>query len=568
MRKAKRILTFSLAAAILAATPVVTTACSSSDLAKLCDKLRKTEHPNGQLVNIPLSELPAKNYNVFAHNKSLVNRYLTATHTGSQMKELKKVLYNYVNFPVKKYEWGTFVPAATISDKGAESYTAIWLRDTVWNIMALNAQDRIEDARECTLSIMKYMATQKQLTRMTAAINDPTIVTRDKNGAMNAVHIRFNAATPNLDDVYENGKPQDWHHKQNDALGLYIKLFIEFAEVYLNKTVWKTQETDFKALALLVGYLNSVGFWHMEDSGAWEEIEKFALSSTGCVVAAYQQLVKAYGDGTTSFATAYKKGITDAKTLYPQIETLIDEKSSIDAIKSAIDSAYTDMIIPSIEKGGESVLYAPSDKEYREADTAMLDLIYPMNIDDYPSNAAAAGSFDIWSRVKILAIVENNNNDYGIMRYKNDTYQSSDYWFRDVGSTNTEEDFIKREKAFVAGSEASWFFDSWMAICYEKVIEEAEAIDEFDPDTIMWMKNKLHYHINKALAFINDVGTYRGNGTKVKDGEISLPESYIVVIDDKDSTIWYRLASPVDPLRWAQSSLILMTDYLGDTLAG
>ena len=554
MKKTKKLLTLSAVSAAAATVPFIATACSSG-IASLCDKLKHMEHPNGELINVEYAELPNKNYNLFVHNKDLVGKYLTANHTKKDMASITTTLKDYVTFPVKKYDWGSFIPAANISDQGATSYTSIWLRDTVWNIMALQAQGRTDEAKACTLSIMKYMSTKKQVDRMKAAIKTPKIVLQNKDGAMNAVHIRFNAATADLDDVYIDGKPEDWHHKQNDALGLYISLFIDFA--LANPT--SVTDKDFQTLVYLVGYLNALEFYKMEDSGAWEEIEKVALSSVGCVVSAFQKLREAYGSNAT-FKDAYDGALRTAQGIISTIKASITTGTETGDVNVAIKNAIENLIIPSIEGGGESVLYAPSDKEYRKADTAMLDLIYPMNItDEY--------GFNIESKIKILAIVEDNNNDFGIIRYKNDTYQSSDYWFRDVGSTNTEEDFIKREKAFVAGSEASWFFDSWMAICYGKVIEESKGKNALSPTTTTWLTNKLHYHINKALAFINKTGTYRGNGTQVAEDEISIPESYVVVIDPSDSTNWYHLASPVDPLRWAQSALILMTSELGKILS-
>ena len=197
----------------------------------------------------------------------------------------------------------------------------------------------------------------------------------------------------------------------------------------------------------------------------------------------------------------------------------------------------------------------------------MLCLIYPYKLPDYayvdeqhPENNF---TYDVLSKIKILSIVENNNNDYGIIRYKDDNYQCSDYWFYDIPADVSEESHKKRKEIFISGSEASWFFDSWMAICYAKVLEELLPLqDETYTNYKLWAFNKLHYHINKALAFVDKAGAYRSDGTKTT--EASLPESYTVVTKNRNdnSTAWYRLASPVDPLRWAQSSMILMLDVL------
>lgn len=37
----------------------------------------------------------------------------------------------------------------------------------------------------------------------------------------------FDSNSPVMADVQEEGKPQLWNHKQNDALGLYLDLLIQ-----------------------------------------------------------------------------------------------------------------------------------------------------------------------------------------------------------------------------------------------------------------------------------------------------------------------------------------------------
>ena len=159
-------------------------------------------------------------------------------------------------------------------------------------------------------------------------------------------------------------------------------------------------------------------------------------------------------------------------------------------------------------------------------------------------------------------LVEDNNTDYGVIRYKDDNYQCSDYWFAHIPADVSEESYKKRKQLFLDGSEASWFFDSWMAICYGKVIFEANKLDSKDWATrIEWMKNRMYYHINKAIAFVNKKDAFRSDGSKTS--EPSLPESYTVVTANRNDNPndWYRLASAVDPLRWAQSSMTLMLKY-------
>jgi hypothetical protein len=86
----------------------------------------------------------------------------------------------------------------------------------------LLSQQKYTDAKNVLLTQLKYFTSEAQMERMEKDVTNPNLVLTDKNGQMNAVHIRFNAKSQNFDDVYENGQPQPWNHKQNDALGLVL----------------------------------------------------------------------------------------------------------------------------------------------------------------------------------------------------------------------------------------------------------------------------------------------------------------------------------------------------------
>lgn len=70
------------------------------------------------------------------------------------------------------------------------------------------------------------MSTPDQIKRMQDVISNPKRLDGIP-GQMNAVHIRFDSNSPVMADVQEEGKPQLWNHKQNDALGLYLDLLIQ-----------------------------------------------------------------------------------------------------------------------------------------------------------------------------------------------------------------------------------------------------------------------------------------------------------------------------------------------------
>ena len=570
MKKSKKFLLLSGASALIMVAPIISTSCSANAHDALISKLQSGENPNGEWVNINYSQTPYKYYHVYLHNHDYKD-YLVESHTKGDLDELEdKLIHEQITpfegtkYPNPKKEAGepselAFIPAAETEAEGAESYSSIWVRDSVWNILALKQIGETNDAIEASKSLFKYFRTDNQKWRMENVITNPNLL-KQENGAMIGVHIRFDANT--LEDVQENGKDQYWSHKQNDALGLFISLLVDFALDYIDdETIWPTavKDADMQTLARLVSYLNTIDFWIMEDSGAWEEIEKISCSSIACVVSAFSKVVEAYNNNT-SFKTAYDAARESIAPMF--------SNNDMDAINKGITNAYEFTLEKSIEEGGESILYPKSDESYREADTAMLNLIYPYGLPNFhttESKAYGEWDFNTYQRIKILQAVEANNNDYGMLRYKNDNYQCSDFWFANIPTDVSEESYKKREELFIDGSEASWFFDSWMAICYAKVAEE--ALTTTDPNVIKeyhipWLINRLNYHINKAIAFINKSKAYRSDGTMTEDP--SLPESYTVVTKDgtDDMTNWYRLASPIDPLRWSQSSLSLMIKEL------
>lgn len=78
--------------------------------------------------------------------------------------------------------------------------------------------------------------------------------------------IRFDSNSPVMADVQEEGKPQLWNHKQNDALGLYLDLLIQAINTgTINAEDWQKGDR-LKSVALLIAYLDKANFYVMEDS--------------------------------------------------------------------------------------------------------------------------------------------------------------------------------------------------------------------------------------------------------------------------------------------------------------
>ncbi len=186
--------------------------------------------------------------------------------------------------------WGTFILASTFEDDktAAEThYDAVWLRDSLWGYMALvSDQGNSVAAKKVLLTLWDYMSTPDQIKRMQDVISNPNDW---MDLQMNVVHIRSDSSSPVMADVQEEGKPQLWNHKQNDALGLYLDLLIQAIDTdTINAEDWQ-KKTD-QSVALLIAYLDKANFYVMEDSGAWEEDARLNTSSVALVTSGLERL--------------------------------------------------------------------------------------------------------------------------------------------------------------------------------------------------------------------------------------------------------------------------------------
>ncbi|MGD2711921.1 hypothetical protein ACP8ZO_25290, partial [Escherichia coli] len=157
---------------------------------------------------------------------------------------------------------------------------------------------------------------------------------------MNAVHIRFDSNSPVMADVQEEGKPQLWNHKQNDALGLYLDLLIQ---------------------AINTGTINA------ED---WQEDARLNTSSVALVTSGLERLSNLLSKKDSVFVSDL---LREAKV------NELDETLSTTRLNHLIDKGY-ERITLQLDLGGESPGYLEKDKHYREADAALLNVIYPTNL--------------------------------------------------------------------------------------------------------------------------------------------------------------------------------------------
>ncbi|PAZ27488.1 hypothetical protein APU33_00870, partial [Escherichia coli] len=243
-------------------------------------------------VTIKPENIDCKPYDIYVHNpyieKLIKNRY-----TYSDIKDVIEKTKSVRNIPVIKKDWGTFIEAASLTDAeqaNNTNYNAIWLRDSLWGYLALNAEpSRQADAKAVLLTMWDYLSSPEQLKRMENVIKNPSILD-DVDGQMKAVHIRFDSNSPEFEDVLENGQPQQWTHKQNDALGLFIDTVIAAIKNEQIQTKDWAEGKRMESLVKLVAYVQQVHFYKMPDSGMWEETSRINTSSIGMVTSGLENL--------------------------------------------------------------------------------------------------------------------------------------------------------------------------------------------------------------------------------------------------------------------------------------
>lgn len=400
-------------------------------------------------------------------------------------------------------------------------YDAVWVRDSLWVYLGL--QTEAATANQMLLALLDYFSSPDQIQRFEHIIQDPKTID-GPDGPMHVVHIRFDGKSPTFQDVTENGQPQRWNHKQNDALGLFLDLFCRaILDGSLDPSALTPERA--KAIGLFPAYFSAIRFYEMPDAGAWEEIERVNTSSIALVTSGLERL----SELLTSHAPS-------AHAAAARFGASIDRRQ----LATLIDRGYA-RIRKQLAAGGESPIYPASDPHYRKADAALLNVIYPARL-----TRLTRKDFD-----RVLAALEPLIGQVGIKRYLNDSYQSGNFWFADsnTNDTSSAQSFADRGKRFLPDSEAQWFFDSWYST--------AAGILFSRYHDAKYRAFQIRF-LNRALAQITG-GTPQkpvlgADGKPVKP--MALPESYNSVVDPRTHERFFA-PSPITPLNWSKASLRL-----------
>ncbi|MBI4865224.1 MAG: hypothetical protein HY815_33925 [Candidatus Riflebacteria bacterium] len=423
-------------------------------------------------------------------------------------------------------------------EKDETNYDAVWVRDSVWIFYSfVDDPSRRQDARKLLLALWDYYATDAQVARFEAVIDDRS----SRLDAMAMPHIRFDASSREPGDVMVGGRPETWNHRQMDAHGLF---FTALGEAVERAVVGANDLTGprFKLLSLYPRFVEAVEFTTYEDAGAWEELPRKNTSSIGLVTRSLQVwkgvLTGGTGAAAASFDDAFRKRL---RTIGAPAARAWSERSLDAMISRGLRTVKRQLAI-----GGESPDYAPGDVRFRLADAALLALLVPSPLAGLTED----------ERRKALGVVETLRRPMGFLRYENDSYQCGNYWIRQpdedsgrrptlTGDTSSREAFLWRLGQLTPGSEAQWFFDSLLALAR---LGLARTTD--DPRLGEQDVHAAAVHLKRALGQLTGDPAVAADGKSVRP--LQPPESINTVIIDGHR---YHLPSPITPLNWARAGL-------------
>lgn len=486
----------------------------------------------GLLLSMDSKQFPP--YLIFVRSDKFRGR-LQGKYDRQQIRALMAETAETRHLPLTEKRWGTFIKAASFeseTDGAGTHYDAVWLRDSLWAYLALNTHPGTRDAgKKVLLTLWDYLATPSQIARMDRVIADPRVLDA-ADGQMQAVHIRFDSMSPDFTDVMENGEPQPWNHKQNDALGLFLDLLVRAVTAGdIRQADWRNP-ARLDAVIKLVAYFDRSQFHMMPDSGAWEEEARLNTSSVALVTSGLERLSAAMDSADNHHAREF------SNALRIRAQKLgLSYVADVDKINSLVNKGYY-RIIYQLSSGGESPDYRATSNHYRTADAALLNLIYPAQLE----------RLSLEQKKQVLALVRTLAGEFGIRRYLKDNYQSANFWFHDIKTDTSSTAHQKRLETFIPFTEAQWFFDSWYATA----------------SALLYQESRDKFYLNEAVQFMNrSLAQITGKGMKGADGAPvppdALPESTNFLVS---GSRMQPVPSPITPLNWARASMTLMFNTL------
>ncbi len=430
------------------------------------------------------------------HNPRLLD-YLRFGYSADDVRRLTEFLRAAGTFHFPALATGLH-PAAHLPEDDISGYSSVWIRDNAHVAHAQLVDGRPDAAARVVEGLASFLKTQQA--RIAAVLEDRT----DAADPMHRPHIRFDGRR--LAELDER-----WAHAQNDALGYFLWIASRLAaDRHLRLTDDLAQ-----ALAGVALFLGKIEYWRDEDSGHWEETRKRSASSIGTALAGLVALEGLY----ESLPLAAGLQFAGRRLARAELKGLIAHG------RAAL-----------LEHLPHECVDADPHKR-READAAMLFLIYPLEIVD----GATADN--------IIAVVERDLlGDIGIRRYRGDSYWCADYKQKlDVRERTADysEDISGRDALLRDGEEAQWcIFDPILSAAYGRRYQRSGAAHD--------LARQAHY-LNRSLAHLT--------ADDSRFGGLRCPESYFLEAG--------RYV-PVDqtPLLWTQGNLLTALRMMERSMTG
>lgn len=480
---------------------------------------------------------------VYCHHP-LVESWLEKKLSAQMLQDIESHLQPFLDIPFTQEGFTQAVSKPEGDAFGQVSYSAIWVRDCCWHYYGLKVHSP-EGAKRLILSLLRFYASEGQLARFLAIIENPQIADSciDPLAHMNVPLIRFSSKT--LSHHSQDNKPQEWNHLQFDSHGLFLLALSDALSSGILTPEDLTQE-HYTVLALFPAFFTQTQYAQKPDAGPWEERLQYNASSAGLVAAGIKRIMNVvHANPTLEQGVEVALVSLTAQGLSKACVSSITEALSCENI-GALYRCGLERVEKNLQLGGEAPDVS-SDGVDRRADAALLFLCL---VEGTPF-------FDQPQKIKeILNINASLIGPYGIYRYLHDPYQACNYWINfDVASpikgakTPLFETLDWWKKGYMPHRQpydAQWFFDS----CFADIYYHLSMLEQAHLTKAYYLKQG-DIHLKRALAQLTGPKAYAANGQPLSAFE--LPESINTVLDSCNST--HPLPSPISPLSWAKAAL-------------
>lgn len=425
-------------------------------------------------------------------------------YSAADLRAVRQLLDRHGVLAMRPLSSGLFSAAVTTEFSAGTNYRAAWVRDNVHVAYAHLVNGQPSVAAATWRALARFFRTQRG--RIRSILANPHL----KLEAQRRPHIRFDGER--LEEL-----EQKWSHAQNDALGYFLWLGarLMLADVLRPADL---ESADWETLALFPPYLEAIEYWRDEDNGHWEEAAKVEASSIGVVVAALR-----------------------AWTAVREREAASNEGGQ------HVARAFPALMVDALRQQGEAALAAilpaecvqPEAGKARDADAALLFLIYPLELLDGPEADAVIERIEARLRGPI-----------GIRRYRGDSFYCRDYERLiaaggDDPTRDFSDDMSGRDALLRDGEEAQWcIFDPILSVVHGRRFARTGDLSH---------RRRQWEHLNRSLAQITRADPPRCEA-------FQCPELYYI-----EDGQWRT--SRATPLLWTQANLWTALEVAAQTSA-